>query len=92
MRWPGPLYSGTATIRAAMKKEEARNQLIGPKREQNVMIGLAQIKMSEDDLLDAILKMDDKVRSLSLSLSIAICNDHQSDSLRFCVFPLSLSL
>ena len=60
----------TATKRAATKKKEARNQLIDPKREQNVMIGLAQIKMSEDDLLDAILKMDDKVRSLSLSLSV----------------------
>ena len=45
--------------KTAKKKRE--NQLIDPKRAQNVMIGLAQIKMSEDDLLDAILKMDDKV-------------------------------
>ena len=44
---------------AAKKKRE--NQLIDGKRSQNVAIGLAQIKMSEEDLLDAILKMDDKV-------------------------------
>ena len=43
------------------KKKKREHQLIDPKRAQNVMIGLAQVKMSEDDLLDAILQMDDKV-------------------------------
>eukprot|EP01084_Bolivina_argentea_P195275 335045_1 len=42
------------------KQKKRENQLIDPKRAQNVMIGLAQIKMSEDDLLDAILKMNEK--------------------------------
>ena len=54
----------SAHKKAATKKKD-RNQLIDPKREQNVMIGLAQMKMTEDDLLDAILKMDDKVCSQS---------------------------
>eukprot|EP00485_Elphidium_margaritaceum_P001784 CAMPEP_0202694076 /NCGR_PEP_ID=MMETSP1385-20130828/8027_1 /ASSEMBLY_ACC=CAM_ASM_000861 /TAXON_ID=933848 /ORGANISM="Elphidium margaritaceum" /LENGTH=629 /DNA_ID=CAMNT_0049349857 /DNA_START=22 /DNA_END=1911 /DNA_ORIENTATION=+ len=53
---------------AQQKKEKSQkkqeHQVIDPKRAQNVMIGLAQIKMSEDDLLDAILKMDDKKLSV----------------------------
>eukprot|EP01084_Bolivina_argentea_P158807 276634_1 len=51
-----------AEAKKTQKAKEAKreNQLIDPKRAQNVMIGLSQVKMSDDDLLDAILKMDDK--------------------------------
>lgn len=72
-----------STHKKAAKKKE-RNQLIDPKREQNVMIGLAQMKMSEDDLLDAILKMDDKVRSLNIfpiqiPCDFAFCDKMESE-------------
>lgn len=41
-------------------KRKQNNKLIDPKRDQNVMIGLRNMGMSQDDLLDAILQMDDK--------------------------------
>merc|ERR1719204_1835628 len=60
----GKEAEAAAQKKQSASKVKANTQLVDPKRQQNVMIGLGSMGMSQDDLLDAILKMDDKKLSV----------------------------